>query len=120
MTEFPKSDTALSVPTRRHPHLHPADATTARGRARSGWTGLSVTSHLTPQYRERYTFHYMTSPSQPTAFRLDPALLAALQKIRRRDGVPISEQVRRALQAWIGSRDVVRAVPRRTPTRRKA
>jgi ribbon-helix-helix CopG family protein len=86
----------------------------------SGRTGLSVTSYLTPQYNERYTFHYMTSPLQPTAFRLDPALLAALQKIKRRDGVPISEQVRRALQAWIGSRGAVKAAPRRAPARRKA
>jgi len=32
------------------------------------------------------------------SFRFSPAVLAA---IKRRDGIPISEQVRRALDTWI-------------------
>lgn len=41
------------------------------------------------------------SPSRLTNFRLDTELLDALQRIKDRDGVPISEQVRRALIAWL-------------------
>lgn len=37
-------------------------------------------------------------------FRLDEQMLAALQAIKERDGVPINEQVKRALQAWLDKR----------------
>jgi hypothetical protein len=47
-----------------------------------------------------------------TAFRIEPDLLRALEEIKIRDGVPISEQVRRALRAWIESKGV-------SPTARK-
>jgi len=41
-----------------------------------------------------------------TAFRLDPALLDALQRIKARDGIGLAEQVRRALAAWVQSKGV--------------
>jgi Ribbon-helix-helix protein, copG family len=41
------------------------------------------------------------SPKAMTNFRLEEEMIAALQRIRERDGIPVSEQVRRALQAWI-------------------
>ena len=62
---------------------------------------------------EGYTVHYMASSLPPASFRLETALLAALQASKERDGVPASEQVRRALQAWLETRGVVKAVPRR-------
>jgi hypothetical protein len=34
-------------------------------------------------------------------FRLETEILAQLSAIRARDGIPVSEQVRRALLAWI-------------------
>jgi hypothetical protein len=46
------------------------------------------------------------TPLKQTNFRLDEDVLAALQTIKERDGVPIAEQVRRALQAWIESKGV--------------
>ena len=46
------------------------------------------------------------TPLKPTNFRLEEELLAALQFIKERDGVPVSEQVRRAITAWIESRGV--------------
>jgi hypothetical protein len=56
-----------------------------------------------------------------TNFRLEEQLLDALQTIKDRDGVPISVQVRRAIEAWIQSKGVrVKAAPRRALTRRKA
>jgi Ribbon-helix-helix protein, copG family len=47
-------------------------------------------------------------PLKQTAFRIEPALLEQLSEIKRRDGVPISEQVRRALAAWVESRKTAR------------
>jgi hypothetical protein len=41
------------------------------------------------------------SPKAMTNFRLEEEMIAALQRIRERDGIPVSEQVRRALRAWI-------------------
>jgi hypothetical protein len=44
------------------------------------------------------------TPLKQTAFRIEPALLEQLLEIKRRDGIPISEQVRRALMTWVKSR----------------
>ena len=38
------------------------------------------------------------------AFRIEPEILKGLQAVKDRDGVPISEQVRRALVAWLRSK----------------
>lgn len=40
-------------------------------------------------------------------FRLDEELLDALQVVKERDGIPATEQVRRALRAWLEARGVV-------------
>lgn len=37
----------------------------------------------------------------PATFRIDEQLLAGLARVRERDGVGISEQVRRAIAAWL-------------------
>ena len=62
------------------------------------------------------------TPYRPTfTFRLDEELRAGLEEIWRRDGVPVSEQVRRAIQEWLEKKGVkVKAAPRRAATRRKA
>jgi hypothetical protein len=44
------------------------------------------------------------SPRQLTNFRIDHELLDALRRIKDRDGITLSEQVRRALRAWIEQR----------------
>ena len=61
------------------------------------------------------------TPHRPTyTFRLDAELRAGLQQIWERDGVPVSEQVRRAVQEWLDKKGVkVKAAPRRAATRRK-
>lgn len=41
---------------------------------------------------------------RPTNFRLETDLIADLERIRERDGVSITEQVRRALRAWVSER----------------
>ncbi len=41
-----------------------------------------------------------------TAFRIEPEILDGLQRVKIRDGIPISEQVRRALREWLARRGV--------------
>lgn len=41
------------------------------------------------------------TPVRAATFRLDDDVLEALGRIKERDGIPVSEQVRRALAAWI-------------------
>ena len=65
-----------------------------------------------------YTCSYMTA-LKPTAFRIEADLLEALQEIKRRDGVPISEQVRRALQAWVETKGVMKSERKRAVTRKR-
>jgi hypothetical protein len=60
---------------------------------------------------------------QPTNIRIDPELMAALQRIREADGVPVSEQIRRGIALWLESKGEAatkKSGPRRAPTRRKA
>ena len=48
------------------------------------------------------------TPSQKrqTAFRIEPEILDGLHEVKTRDGLPISEQVRRALREWLQHRGV--------------
>ena len=41
------------------------------------------------------------SKKKQTAFRIDADIMAGLQGVKDRDGIPISEQVRRALREWL-------------------
>ena len=66
-----------------------------------------------------YTTLYMTLLKQ-TAFRVSADLLASLQEIKRRDGIPVSEQVRRALEAWVESKGVMKAEHKRAATRKRS
>ena len=58
-------------------------------------------------------------PRRLINFRIDPEQLAALQAIKQRDGIPLSEQVRRAIQRWIEGRGI-KADRRRAQTRRQS
>jgi hypothetical protein len=46
------------------------------------------------------------TPLRPTNFRLEEELLGALRQIKERDGIPVTEQVRRAVAAWVEARGV--------------
>ncbi len=50
-----------------------------------------------------YTMIAVT-PKRPTNFRIDDELLTGLEKVRNRDGVTISEQVRRGIRMWLKSK----------------
>jgi hypothetical protein len=44
-------------------------------------------------------------PSKMYSWRLEIALIDALQKIKEKDGIPVSEQVRRAIKEWLKKRN---------------
>jgi Ribbon-helix-helix protein, copG family len=46
------------------------------------------------------------TPLLPTNFRLESELLDGLREVRERDGIPISEQVRRAIRDWLKGKGV--------------
>lgn len=48
---------------------------------------------------------------RPMNFRIGNDLLTGLRTVRERDGIPVSEQVRRAVRAWLIERRVI-APPR--------
>lgn len=60
----------------------------------------------------------VVSPNlKPATFRIDRDLLAQLEQVRDRDGVPVSEQVRRALADWLVKKGVRKADRTRARTR---
>jgi hypothetical protein len=61
----------------------------------------------------------MPSAKKQTAFRIDPGILDGLREVRIRDGVPISEQVRRALRAWLDSKGVTQTERKRVGPRKR-
>jgi hypothetical protein len=64
------------------------------------------------------------TPRRVTAFRLDDELLEGLEHVRERDGIGIGEQVRRAVRAWLDTKNLggakKKTANRRVSTRRKA
>jgi hypothetical protein len=57
---------------------------------------------------------------KPTTFRLETEISDALAAIKERDGIAITEQVRRALKQWIADKGVkIKATSRRAQTRRE-
>jgi hypothetical protein len=61
------------------------------------------------------------SPKTAATFRIDDELLEGLRQVKVKDGIPQSEQIRRALLAWLDSKGVnVKAANRRVRARRKA
>ena len=61
------------------------------------------------------------SPKTASTFRIEDEILDGLRQIKEQDGIPQSEQVRRALIMWLESKGVkVKSAPRRAGTRRKA
>jgi hypothetical protein len=46
------------------------------------------------------------SQSKMYSMRLEIALIEAMQKVKERDGIPVSEQVKRAIRAWLEKKGV--------------
>ena len=55
------------------------------------------------------------------AFRLDLELIDGLEQVKRKTGAPLSEQVRRAIRAWLKANGVkAKADGKRVPTRKRS
>jgi hypothetical protein len=54
-----------------------------------------------------------------TAFYIDPEQADALRAIRKRDGIVVGEQIRRAIDLWLRQKAIVKATSRRVLSRRK-
>jgi antitoxin component of RelBE/YafQ-DinJ toxin-antitoxin module len=50
-------------------------------------------------------------------FRIEPELQADLERIREESGVTVSEQIRRALEAWVAQYQRQGTVPRKRTTK---
>ena len=55
-----------------------------------------------------------------TNFRIDSDLAEGLKLIKERDGIPEGEQIRRAVRAWLESRDAIKSERERAIARRGA
>jgi hypothetical protein len=64
-----------------------------------------------------YTLAAPVTPKRLTNFRLEDELLEGLSLVKARDGIPLTEQVRRAVRLWLDSRGVT--VKTAKPARRK-
>jgi hypothetical protein len=70
--------------------------------------------------RVNTSFYNGSMALQPANFRLETALLDGLHRVRERDGISLTEQVRRAIRAWLDSRGVkVRAARKQAFTRKR-
>ena len=61
----------------------------------------------------------MTPVRRTVTFRIDADVFAGLQQIWDRDGITTSEQIRRALRAWIKAKGVIEADRKRAGTRKR-
>lgn len=59
------------------------------------------------------------SRKKQTAFRIDPEILEGLQDLKARDGIPLSEQMRRALRRWLESKGIGKAERKRVTARKR-
>ena len=61
------------------------------------------------------------SPKELTAFRVDPAVMEGLRRVKDRDGVPLSVQLDRALRAWLKQKRIsIPPTPSASDTGRRA
>ena len=67
--------------------------------------------------RQRITLSYMAPERRIATFRLDDELLEGLKQVEERDGIPPSEQVRRAIRAWLEEKGVLKAERKRVGPR---
>ncbi len=59
----------------------------------------------------------MTPERRLYNFRIDADLDAGLKRVKERDGIAESEQIRRALREWLGKKGVMKAERKRGATR---
>jgi hypothetical protein len=65
---------------------------------------------------QRYHLIYNDSSMTPirvTTLRIDSRLMDGLKIVKERDGIPVSEQVRRAIVGWLREKGIDAGAPRR-------
>lgn len=70
-------------------------------------------------YSGRYTLPAV-APKKLAAFRLDQELIEGLQQVKEQTGVPIAEQVRRAIVAWLAEHRTTKADRKRVRARKRS
>jgi hypothetical protein len=58
-----------------------------------------------------------STKARVVTFRPDLEDLAAMEALRVRDGIPFSEQIRRALKEWLNTKGVMKAERKRRASR---
>ena len=53
------------------------------------------------------------SAKKQSNFRIDEDIMRGLQEVKEHDGIPISEQVRRALRAWLEAKEIAKKKPKK-------
>jgi hypothetical protein len=66
-----------------------------------------------------YYIECVTPIERVTTFRIPDDLLDAMQALKARDGMPFSEQIRRALRPWLEAKGVLKAERKRAVTRKR-
>lgn len=59
------------------------------------------------------------TPKKLYTFAIDPDLAEALKKVKTKDGIGESEQIRRALRSWFEKRGVMKSERKRVATRKR-
>jgi hypothetical protein len=59
------------------------------------------------------------TPKRLANFRLEDELVEGLQAVKERDGIPLTEQVRRAIRQWLQDRGVIEKTDRKRVRARK-
>jgi predicted DNA-binding protein len=54
-----------------------------------------------------------------TSLELPPELKSGLDAVKERDGIPQSEQIRRAIRAWLEGKGIEIEVPRKVGAKQK-
>jgi hypothetical protein len=78
----------------------------------------AIGKRITLKYNIVLVTKHAASPRRVTTFRIDADLLDGLQEVWERDGVAVSEQVRRAIRMWLEQKGVLK-VERKRPASRK-
>jgi hypothetical protein len=65
------------------------------------------------------TLSHMALTRKIATFRLDDELLEGLKAVQERDGIPPSEQARRAIRMWLEAKGVLKAERKRAATRKR-
>jgi hypothetical protein len=61
----------------------------------------------------------MSPKSRVITFRPDAEDVAAMNALRERDGIAYSEQIRRALKAWLATKGLIETAERKRAATRK-